>query len=101
MSNFWEIKKKDYYWTAMELKKYLPELKGSYVDDIENHLRGSGLGIVKEESVPRPIWARLSLPFALVFLLLLFVTMPIKFMITGTWGYKWQWLSNWFRSLGW
>lgn len=101
MSRFWEIKTKDYYWTAIELKKRLPELSKSDVDDIASHLRGSGLTIVHEKNVPRPVWARLSLPFAIVFLLLLFVTMPIKFMFTGTWGYKWQWLTNWFRSLGW
>ncbi len=100
MSNFWEIKKRDYYWTAIELKKYLPQLKGVPADDIVDNLRGSGLGVVSQESKPKPFWVRLSLPFGLILLLLLLVTLPIKFMFTGTWGYKLEWLSNWFKALG-
>ena len=100
MSNFWEIKKRNYYWAAIELKKHLPQLKGTSVDEITSHLRGSGLGIVSEYSKPKPFWVRLSLPFGLILMLLLLITLPIKFMLTGTWGYKWEWMSNWFRALG-
>jgi hypothetical protein len=32
MSNFWEIKKRNYYWTAIELKKHLSQLKGTSID---------------------------------------------------------------------
>lgn len=100
MAKFWEIKKKDYHWTAMELKKLLPELKNSDLDLITHRLRGSGLGIVRERSIPRPAWVRITLPFGIIVMLLLLITSPIKFMLTGTWGYQWQWLTNWFRSLG-
>lgn len=100
MSNFWKIEKKDYYWTAIELKKYLPQLKSSSVDDIVDDLRGSGLGVIKQSSVPKPFWIRLTLPFGILFFIVLIITLPIKFMITGTWGYKCQWLTNWFKALG-
>ncbi len=100
MANFWRITKRDYYWTALELKKILPELKQSFSDDIADNLRGSGLGFVSEESVPKPFWIRISLPFGLILLVFLLITSPIKFMVTGTWGYKVQWLSNWFKALG-
>ena len=100
MSNFWEIKKRDYYWTAMELKKHLPQLKDVLTDDIADHLRGSGLGIVIEKRKPSPLWARLALPITLIFILLLLITLPIKFMITGTWSYQSERLSNWFKASG-
>jgi hypothetical protein len=100
MSNFWEIKKRDYYWTAIELKKYLPQLDGVETDRIVDHLRGSGLGIVSQRSKPKPFYIRLTLPFGLIFILLLVITLPIKFMITGTWNYEKQWMSNWFKALG-
>ena len=99
MANFWRITKRDYYWTALELKKCIPELKNVDADDITDHLRGTGLGIVSTESVPKPFWVRLSLPFGLILLVFLLITSPIKFMLTGTWGYKVQWLSNWFTAL--
>ena len=100
MSNFWEIKKRNYYWTAFELKKHLPQLKGTSIDEITSHLGSSGLCILSEYSKPKPFWVRLSLPFGLIFMLLLLITLPIKFMLTGTWHYKWEWMSNWFRALG-
>ena len=100
MSGFWKIKKLDYYSTALELKKYIPELKESYIDHIVDHLRGSGLSIIKEQQVKQSIWIRLTLPFAIVFLFLLLITSPLKFIITGRWSYRVLWISNWFRSVG-
>ena len=100
MSNFWEIKKRDYSWTAMELKNRLPQLMNVTTDEIVDSLRGSGLGIVSVQSVAKPFWVRLSLPFGLIVILLLIITLPIKFMATGTWNYNCQWLSNWFKALG-
>jgi hypothetical protein len=100
MAYFWKIKVRDYYWTAIELKKSLPQLKGVPVDDIVDNLRGSRLGIVSEDSVPKPFWVRLTLPFGIVLILILLICLPIKFMITGTWRYKYVWVSNWLTSLG-
>jgi hypothetical protein len=100
MSNFWEIKKRDYRWTAIELKKHLPELKHSSIEDITDHLLGSNMGIVTQESKPIKGWVRLSLPFGLVFYAVLLLLLPVKFMFTGTWGYKSEWVTNWFKALG-
>ena len=100
MANFWQIKKKDYWWTALELKQRIPELKFVSTEDIADHLRGSGIGVVQEKSIAKPYWLRWTLPFGLIFFAVLFFTMPIKFMLTGTWGYQWVWLSNWFKGLG-
>jgi len=100
MGNFWKIKKQDYWNTAYELKKCIPKLKNEDTNDLVDDLRGSNLSFVMIESVKKPFWVRLSLPFGIIVFLLLFITLPIKFMITGSWSYKWMWLQNWFSALG-
>lgn len=100
MGNFWKIKRQDYWNTAIELRKILPELNNAYTDDVVDNLRGSNLSFVMIESVKKSFWIRLSLPFGILTFLVLFITLPIKFMITGSWNYKWMWLQNWFSALG-
>jgi hypothetical protein len=100
MANFWQIKTADYYWTARELKQYLPELKHSDTEDIVSRLRGSGIFLVRKQAVKRPMWIRLTMPLGLLLIFLMLITSPIKFMITGTWGYRIEWISNWLGAMG-
>jgi len=47
-------------------------------------------------------WIRITLPFALILLLLMFIGLPIYFIIFGKWGYSIQnktKLYNWFKEL--
>lgn len=100
MKTFWRLRRKDYYFTAIELKRILPDLKRLDVDEIVDHLRGSDMEFYYTEKVKSPIWIRLTLPIALVVMLTLFLLMPVNYMITGHWGYKYEPLTNWLRSLG-
>jgi len=100
MSKFWEIKTEDYYWTASELQKHIPELRKMQTDDVVNYLRGSGLFIVRKKLVESTFWIRFTMPFALVVLIFLLLITPIKYIITGKWGYSNQSIANWFRSVG-
>lgn len=100
MSSFWEIKTRDYYWAGRELKKYIPELKNVDSVDIASNLRGSDLTILSEISVKRPAWIRFTLPFAFIFLVILLVSLPFKFMFIGNWRYQINWITNWFRAVG-
>ena len=100
MAKFWKINKRDYYWTALELKNIIPELRKCDTDHIVSYLRKSGIHLVEEKLVKTPIWIRFTLPFALITLLLLLCTLPIKFMISGSWGYQNEKLSNWFKAVG-
>ncbi len=100
MAFYWRLRKKDYYFTAIELQKRLRGLKNSSVDDIENDLRGTNLQFYYTESVSASLWIRLTLPFAFIVMIGLIIFMPINFMITGRWGYKWESLTNWFRAVG-
>ena len=99
-STFWRLRKQDYYMAAMELKKRIPELKNVDSETITSQLRGSNLQFYKQESIPTPIWVRFTIPFGLIVMLILFLMMPVNYIIVGKWGYKWQWLTNWFRALG-
>ena len=100
MKIFWRLKKADYYFTAIELKKRIPELKGLNADTITDNLRGSNLEFFYKEKVETNVLIRLTLPFALIIGLILFIFSPINYMITGHWGYKTKWLTNWFKALG-
>lgn len=100
MANFWRITKRNEYWAAIELKKNIPELKRLNTDDIAQRLRDANLSIITEQIESVPFLVRLTLPFGLILFGLLLISLPIKFMLTGTWGYKVQWLSNWFKALG-
>jgi hypothetical protein len=99
-SHFWRLKKKDYFMMALELQKRMPELNYVNSDIIVDRLRGSGITFYEQESVPSPLWLRLTLPFGLIAMLVLFLLLPVNYMICGRWGYKWEWLINWFRALG-
>jgi hypothetical protein len=99
-SHFWRLRKQDYDRVAIELRKRIPELKGRDIEMITDNLRGSNLQFYLKESVPTPIWIRFTLPFCLIVILILFLMMPVNYIIVGKWGYKWQWLSNWLRALG-
>jgi hypothetical protein len=100
MKTFWRLTRKDYYFTAIDLKKIFPELKDLYTENIVDRLRGSDLDFYYSEKVKTPIWIRLTLPIALIVMLTLFILTPVNYMITGYWGYKYKSLTNWLRSLG-
>lgn len=100
MATFWRLKRKDFYFTAIELKRIFPELRNSYTETIEGYLKTSNLEWYYKEKVKSPIWIRLTLPLAFVAMIVLFVLMPINYIVTGHWGYKYEPLTNWFRSLG-
>ena len=91
--------KLDYYDAAFELKKNIPELDNVYSDDIANYLRGSGLRFYKEIKVKTTFLFRLTLIPAILLIVVLFVGLPINYLLTGKWHYDWNWLVKWFRML--
>ena len=100
MSTFWRLRKTDYYMTAIDLKKRIPELSKVDAEYITSRLRGSNMEFYKRETVKTPFYSRLTLIPALVLMLVLFIFMPVNYIISGKWGYKWIWLKNWLNSLG-
>lgn len=100
MKAFWKLKRKDYFSVAMDLKRVLPELKGLLAEDIEARLHKTDLEFYQETKVKAPFLIRLTLPFSFLTVVILFILMPFKYIITGKWGYEWVPLTNWLRSLG-
>lgn len=91
--------KLDYDQAAFELKKNIPELYKVYYEHIVDHLRGSGLRFYKEDKVKTTFLFRLTLIPAILLMVVLFVGLPINYLLTGKWHYDWNWLVKWFRML--
>lgn len=46
---------------------------------------------------------RLTLPFSLILMVIMFIGLPFNFMVTGQWGYSFKknnFIYNWFKKLG-
>lgn len=83
-------------------KKVFPELSKLSNEEMADRLVELKMDFYYEEKKPVNIWTRLTLPFALLTMLVMLVGLPITFLITGNWGYSLSErnrLLNWFRSL--
>ncbi len=100
MSYFWRLKHKDNFQVAIDLKKNIPELKNVSVEHLENNLNDTSLEFYALEKEVKPFWLRMTLPLAFLIWLILFVFLPINYIIIGRWGYRWEWIKNWFSALG-
>ena len=85
-------------------KKVFPELSKINSEEMADRFIDLGLDFYTEEEVPVNLLTRLSLPFALIVMMLMLIWLPINYLITGKWGYSINTsnpsLFNWLRSLG-
>lgn len=82
--------------------KIFPELKKLSSEELCDRFIKLDLKFYTEELKPVPIWLRLTMPFALITMLLMFIGLPINFLITGSWLYdlgEKNYILNWFKSL--
>lgn len=80
-----------------------PELNKVSYEEMCKRWRSLGIDFYTEEKVEVKGWIRLTLPFALILFVLMFVGLPFVFVITGKWGYtlgEKSRILNWFRALG-
>lgn len=85
-----------------KFKETFPELNEVSSEEMCDRWISLGIDFYTEEKAPVNFWMRLTLPFALIVLLLMIVGLPITFFITGNWGYTLgdkNSLLNWFRAL--
>ena len=83
-------------------KKVFPELSKIDSEEMCDRFIDLNMEFYYEEKTPVNFWVRLTLPFGVITILLMFVGLPINFLITGHWGYslsKKNILLNWLRSL--
>ena len=86
-----------------KFKELFPELKKVDNEELADRFIDLGLDFYTEVQTPVKFITRLTLPFAIVVIVLMFLYMPIHFLFTGNWGYSLSQsnpkLLNWFRSL--
>ena len=100
MKFYSNLKRESEFYAARDLKNIFPELNKLNSDEIENRLRKSDIEIFTETKRPVKWWIRLTLPFAVIVWIILFVGLPITFIVRGEWGYKIDRIMNWFKQLG-
>ena len=78
-----------------------PELKRLSSEDLCDRFRELKMDFYTDEKTTIKPWIKFTLPFALLAMSLMFICLPINFLITGNWGYsiKDTWILNWFKSL--
>ena len=85
-----------------KFRKTFPELNNLSYEEMCNRWKSLGINFYSEEKTEITFWIRITLPFALITLFLMLLSLPFVFMITGKWGYpngKKNLILNWFRSL--
>lgn len=85
-----------------KFRETFPELNKVSSEDMCDRWIKLGADFYTEEKTPVKALIRLTLPFAITLMLLMFIGMPILFIITGSWHYPLgdkNRILNWFRSL--
>ena len=83
-------------------RETFPELNKLTSDELEQRFHKLGVDFYTEEKVEVSGWIRLTLPFALMLMLLMFIGLPLVFILTGKWSYgngNESRILNWFRAL--
>lgn len=85
-----------------KFKEVFPELSKIDNEELCDRFIELKMDFYYEEKTPVNFWMRLTFPFALVTMVLMFLGLPVNFLITGRWGYslgKNNRVLNWFRAL--
>ena len=76
-----------------------PESKLS-VHEFWELLEDNDVKLFIKKKFDTPFWIRFTLPLFILVFILLFLFMPIKYMLVGKWGYHWEWIRRWSQALG-
>lgn len=82
-------------------REEFPELKGVSYEELCNRWANLGIELYTQKKKEVPFWTRLTLPFALITFVLMFISLPVVFILTGKWGFpvgKGK-IYNWFKAL--
>lgn len=83
-------------------KRVFPELSKIDSEELCDRLQELNMDFYYEQKTPINPLIRLTLPFALIVMLIMIIVLPINFFLTGSWGYRLKeenYLLNWFRAL--
>ncbi len=85
-----------------EFRKLFPELNNVSSEEMCDRWVSLGIDFYTNEETPVPFILRLTLPFAVIVFLLMFLFLPIMFIFTGKWGYGYSEhnrIFNWFNAI--
>lgn len=85
-----------------KFKEIFPELNKVAREEMCDRWVDLNINFYSENQTPVKPWVRFTLPFALLLMGLMFIGLPLVFMITGKWTYpltEKNRILNWFRSL--
>jgi ribose/xylose/arabinose/galactoside ABC-type transport system permease subunit len=83
-------------------KKVFPELNKLDSEELCDRFQELNIDFYTEEITPVKPWLRLTMPFAIVLMILMLIAIPFKFLITGNWSYSLgdkNTILNWFKAL--
>ena len=86
-----------------EFEEIFPELKNVSNEEMVDRFRKLGIEFYTTEEKPVSLLVRLSMPFAFITFIIMLMTSPIHFFITGRWKYRLKSngkLMNWFDAVG-
>lgn len=85
-----------------KFNEIFPELNKISYEEMCDRWRRLGIDFYTEKQTPVKPLIRLTLPFAIILMILMLICSPILFIITGNWKYPLtedNRILNWFRSL--
>jgi hypothetical protein len=85
-----------------KFRETFPELNKISSEEMCNRWSSIGIDYYTQEQTEISGLIRITLPFALILVILMFLSLPINFMITGSWGFKLRKnprIYNWFKAL--
>lgn len=83
-------------------KEVFPELLKINSEELCDRFIDLNMEFYCEEEKPVNVLVRLTLLFAIIMFLLMIISLPLVFIITGKWGYplgEKNYIYNWFKSL--
>lgn len=86
-----------------DFRKRFPELSRVRDETLEERFRLMGVMFYEAKRTPIKLWIRFTLPFAALLFLIMLISLPINFLVTGRWTYSLSpsnHILNWFKSLG-
>jgi hypothetical protein len=86
-----------------KFREVFPELNKVSNEEMADRWIKLGINFYAENITPVNVFTRLTLPFAIILMILMFIGLPVVFLATGSWRYSLgekNRILNWFRSLG-
>lgn len=88
-------------WLFKSIKDLSPYQKERLIDD--EIIRFAPFKFVEERDKVSNVWIRLTIMFYPIVLVILYLSLPLMFLVNGRWGYNSKtisWFTQWSKNLG-